>query len=76
MGDVPYPEENEEEARALTAQRIVRSAVAGHPMGSVRRILLYIIVAVALFADGLGGTIVGGAGLIALLLLAMSDQLA
>ena len=54
----------------------LREIVAGHPQGAIRRIILYVIVAVALLADGTVGILAGGIGLVALLLLAMSDQLA
>jgi hypothetical protein len=60
------------------AEAGLRYVIAGHPAGAIRRILLYLVAAVALFMLGAStplGIIGGGLGLIALLLLAMSDQL-
>lgn len=52
------------------AEPIVRSLIAGHPEGAVRRIVLY-VVAGALVLSPLPGL-----AIIPLLLLAMTDQLA
>lgn len=60
--------------------KAVRNLIAGSPNGAVRRIALYVVAGLSLttliaFA-GLAGIIIGGIGIIALLLLAMTDQLA
>ena len=71
MGTVPErPEEPTKEARAKTAARIL---IAGHEQGVVRRIVLYLVVAVALIT---APALVAGVGLAALILLATTDQLA
>lgn len=75
MGDVPFPRE-EEPTDAERAEGIVRNAIAGSPQGMVRRTILYTVVAVALLSGSVFGLFASGVGLIALLLLAMSDQLA
>lgn len=59
--------------------RFGREIIAGEERGAVRRIILYVLVAVALIAlagDGLFGLFFGGLGIIALLLLGMTDNLA
>jgi hypothetical protein len=61
-------------------ERVVRDVIAGHPEGAVRRIVLYLVLGVAALGgialDGIVGLVFGGIALIALLLLAMTDQLA
>ena len=58
----------------------LREIVAGHPQGAIRRIILYSVVGAAMVAsigiDGVAGIIIGTIGMISLMLLAMSDQLA
>jgi len=63
----------EDEARQVPS--FVRTAVAGHPQGAMRRIILYTVVFVALGVSPAG--LVGGAviGIAALTLLALTDQL-
>lgn len=58
---------------AYKAEGGTRNLLAGSPVGAVRRILLYIVVVVALVLDGTAGVLFGGLGLIAVLLLALSD---
>ena len=71
-----------EEDITYDLQRAVRSAVAGHPQGAVRRIVLYAVVTIAFVVAVLAPapTAVGIAALAvaltALLLLAVTDQLA
>lgn len=53
------------------AEASVRLVVAGSEAGAVRRIILYVVVALALVG---APPIVAGLGLIALLLLGLTDQ--
>lgn len=79
---VTNAEKEEVETTRDRAEGLVRSAIAGHPQGAVRRIILYVILGVALVAEFmLGGVpaVAGalcGAGVATLILLAMTDQLA
>lgn len=81
MVTVPPQKELPPTRREIT-EGWVRSAIAGAPNGSLRRIVLYLVVAVALGLNiGLSGlllfsAIVSVVGLIALLLLAVTDKLA
>lgn len=81
---VTTPEEIEPEAtRAERARELseeaVRILIAGSSVGGIRRIVLYAFIAfviVTLAAGGERGVIAGGFGLVALMLLAMTDRLA
>lgn len=53
------------------AEANVRLVVAGNEAGAIRRILLYVVVALALVG---APPIIAGLGLIALLLLGLTDQ--
>lgn len=73
---IPEPEQTVAE-RAVP---VLRNVIAGHPQGAVRRIVLYVIGAASIVASASVG---GGLGLIlavvaviAVLLLALTDQLA
>jgi hypothetical protein len=61
------------------AEPIIRSAIAGHPQGAIRRIILYVLVASAVLLsaslDGLAAIIFAIVAVVALLLLALTDQL-
>jgi hypothetical protein len=76
---IPEPPTRAERARAST-ESAVRLIIAGSDVGAIRRIILYVIAAVSLLVlatgAGTGGLIVGGFGLVALMLTAMSDNLA
>lgn len=69
---VTKPELPIEEDQPAAVQRAARVIVAGDERGMVRRIILYVIVGVALLV---GGALVAGIGLAALILLATTDQL-
>lgn len=81
---VTTPEEIEEPPTRLEQVRedveaFTRIIIAGSPVGAVRRIVLYLVIGIALLplaTGGPAGIVVGGVGLIALLLLAMTDHLA
>jgi len=77
---VSNPEKTTEEKDHAEAEEFIRSVVAGHPQGAVRRIILYIVlglcIVIGLVTDGIFGLLSGGFAIVALLLLAMSDQLA
>lgn len=73
MGDVPYPVEPEPTKAEKAAARVnatVRGAIAGDPAGSLRRPILFIIAAVGLLV----GWPLSIIGLVALVLLAVTDQ--
>lgn len=75
MGTVPEPEPTEEPAIAVFIDRVetvARLLIAGHEFGAVRRITLYVVIAVALV---LGGGLVGAVGVAALILLGATDRL-
>ena len=84
MPDVPFPKVEEEPEPRLVALRNrledkAKVALTGQSEPrSIRRPLLFVLAAlgilVALTVDGPVGLAVGGVGLIALLLLAMTDQ--
>lgn len=61
------------------ASEVARTVIAGHPQGSVRRIVLYVTTAVfavgGYAVGGLAGLALGSVALIALLLLGFSDDL-
>jgi hypothetical protein len=63
-----------------TREEYIREIIAGDRRGSIRRIVLYLVVAVsgltALTLDGVAGVIFGGIAVIALLLLGFTDNLA
>lgn len=72
--------EQEEEAPP-EAETLIRNIIAGHPQGSVRRIALYVTVALSLVLAATAAPMAISAaalavGLTALLLLATTDQLA
>ena len=77
---VSNPEQDEQETKADEVEAAARVIIAGHPQGAVRRIVLYIVLALCVFigivADGPVGLVSGGFALVALLLLSMTDQLA
>lgn len=70
-------EEAQPHERLVEATRLI---IAGHPQGSTRRIILYSVLGVSALAGialhGVVGLVFGGIALVALLLLAMTDQLA
>lgn len=80
MGDVPIkppapePEPTPAQVKAQRVNAGVRLAVTGDTAGRLRRPVLFLVVAVALVLDGTFGLITGTAGLIALLILAMTDN--
>jgi hypothetical protein len=68
---------NDEDSTQVRVEHGIRYAIAGHQQGAVRRILLYIVVAIALvFAAEALAPIISVAGIGALLLLAVTDQYA
>ena len=74
MGTVPEPEAPEETPAQVfihRAETAARTLIAGHEVGSVRRIALYAIVAAALFGAGP----LGAVGMVALVLLVATDVL-
>jgi hypothetical protein len=74
MGTTPEPqpeEESEVQVFIHRAESFARILIAGHEVGAVRRIVLYAIVAVTLFA----GDPVNLVGLAALMFLATTDVL-
>lgn len=83
MGDVPFPPEPEptrvDEAKeavrsaVYTTNRTVRTALTGDPQGRIRRTVLFVIAGVALGATLSPIAIVG---MIAVLLLALTDAVA
>lgn len=72
MVDNPIPEQTVAEVRLTALARAARLLIAGHEFGAVRRIVLYVIAGVSLLAAGPIAVL----GLTALLLLALTDQLA
>lgn len=85
MPDVPIlpePERDEEFADKLVALRnrlddVAHVALTGDTTGRVRRKVLFLIAAFSILAlarDGIAGIVIGGVGLIALLMLAMTDD--
>lgn len=75
MVTTPEPEKPEP-TREERLEGVGRNLIAGHPRGAVRRIVLYAIVYAAIGA--LGGTMwfFSVIGMVALTLLALTDQLA
>lgn len=74
MGTVPEPEPQPEPKVTIVrrhAETAVRILIAGHEVGAIRRIALYAVVAATLFAAGPVGVV----GLVALVLLATTDDL-
>jgi hypothetical protein len=72
--------EQEEEAPPV-GETVIRNLIAGHPQGSVRRIALYVTVALSLVLAATAAPMAISVtalavGLTALLLLATTDQLA
>lgn len=70
---------DEVESQAERAEGLVRYAISGHQRGAVRRILLYVVVAIALMvaSESLAAApFAAVAGIGALLLLAVTDQYA
>jgi hypothetical protein len=65
----------EDEVQPSSVERHVRFAIAGHERGAVRRIILYVIVLVLVIA-GVWWSYAAIAAVAALMLLAMTDQLA
>lgn len=83
MPDVPVIPEPEDESTAIEtavakAGTLTRVAMTGDPNGRVRRKVLFLTAALGILAalvlDGALGILLGGLGLIALLLLAMTDD--
>jgi hypothetical protein len=75
MVTVPEPEEPTPTTAQLALKRgesIARNVVAGSPVGAVRRLVLYVVVAVALI---LAPAPVAVVGLIGVLLLIGTDQI-
>jgi hypothetical protein len=73
----PFPEEEpptRTQALREQAEAAARIIVAGSSVGAMRRIVLYVIVGIALAAGGTVGVLAGLVGIIAILLLAMTDQ--
>jgi hypothetical protein len=66
------------ETRTHIVARNIRYAVSGHPQAGVRRNLLYVVAAVGIIAMSTmeAGPLAGIISLVALMLLATSDQLA
>lgn len=78
---VTNPEQKEDEESAHEeAEEFIRTVVAGHPQGALRRIVLYLLLGafmmIGVYVDGGLGILSAIFGLTALLLLAMTDQLA
>lgn len=84
MGDVSIPEPDQSRVGAKVDELIASghefyaTAVTGVPHGRVRRPTLFVIAAIgtvgALAVGGIEGVIAGAVGLIAILLLALSDN--
>lgn len=77
MPDVPYPpppEPTREEIILEHFGRGVRTALTGNPDGRLRRTVLWIILAASLVSSPYGGTVAIAIGLVALVLLALTDQ--
>jgi hypothetical protein len=78
---VTLAEEPEVETTKDKAEGAVRSAIAGHPQGAVRRILLYVAVVIAFLAlvlfptSDLVAAMASVVGVASVLLLAVTDQL-
>jgi hypothetical protein len=79
MGDVPIRPEPEPSG-AERVETGIRTVLAGHPRGAIRRIVLYLVVVIFSIAGiGIGGTlglILGAISIGALTILAATDQLA
>jgi hypothetical protein len=79
MGDVPVlPEPEVQSTLAERATEVYRYAMTGDPSGRIRRKTLFVLaevgVVIAIALDGLSGLLGGGVAMIALLLLAMTDD--
>ena len=88
MPDVPYPKPKEPTPSEIRVQRVrsageavarsIRTLLTGDSDGRLRRPLLFVVAEVgvlaALVVDGIAGIAIGGIGMIALLLLAFTDN--
>lgn len=81
MPDVPFPPEpvpTKAEVARQRASTTVRVALTGDPDGRVRRKILFLLAGIGSVAsialDGVLGLVLGIAGVVALLLLAMTDD--
>lgn len=74
MGTVPEPVVEETRVTIIRheVEQAARVLIAGHEVGAIRRIALYVIVGICLTA---AGPLVGGIGIAALFLLATTDIL-
>ena len=81
MPDVPYPKPTPPtpaEVRVQRTSEAIRTLLTGDADGRLRRPLLFIAAEVGIIAalviDGIAGITMGGIGMIALLLLAFTDN--
>ena len=75
MGTTPFPKEDEP-TPAVRVESGIREVIAGHPQGAVRRIILYAVLGLDLVVTGALPLVGLGAGVVLIVLLAATDQLA